>query len=158
MIRFERRTDGTHVSLSAAERALLIDLTRQFGAMLGADIEMDSAAARLFPQAYPDDPDAQAEYRRYTFDDLRAQKTANARRMRAWLEGREDTPLRPADEQAWLRCLTDLRLTLAERIGITEEHPWGPDDEPDPDVLPALQVYDWLGAAQEHLVVTVAGW
>ncbi|WP_066518041.1 DUF2017 family protein [Curtobacterium ammoniigenes] len=158
MIAFHREPDGMHVTASAAERALLVDLTGQLIAMLEGEIERDPLAERLFPVAYTDEPEAQAEYRRFTFDDLRAQKIANARRLHGQLDQEVIPPLQPEDEQAWLRCLTDLRLTLAERLEITGDEPWGVASEADPSLLPALQVYDWLGAAQESLVVAVAGW
>ncbi len=58
------------------------------------------------------------------------------------------------DEQAWLRCLTDLRLTIADRLGIvdsaTEERSYTADAG-----VGLRDVYDWLGYVQEHLVDTL---
>ncbi|MBK0296618.1 DUF2017 family protein, partial [Bacillus sp. S34] len=72
----------------------------------------------MFPDAYPDDVDASAEFRRWTEADLVAQKTTNASTVHAWLTGAREGAFEPGDEQAWLRCLTDLRLTIADRLGI----------------------------------------
>jgi hypothetical protein len=57
------------------------------------------------------------------------------------------------DVQAWLRCLTDLRLALAERLEITEEDQSAFDrvDEDDPKAG-MYAVYGWLGYLQETLV------
>jgi hypothetical protein len=59
----------------------------------------------------------------------------------------------PEDADAWLRSLTDLRLVLGERLGVTED--WEDrlealDDE-DP-MLGAYWLYDRLTMLQESLV------
>ncbi|WP_241972622.1 DUF2017 family protein [Cryobacterium cryoconiti] len=135
----------------------------------------DPALRRLLPDAYTDDPAAAAEFRRFTADDLLERKVRNARCVLASL-GEEpldeiaDEPgdaelsaaaaaeqpvtiaLDPDDVQSWLRTLTDLRLTLAERLEI------GPDGVPrlSDDEAPFLHdVYDWFGMVQESLVYAI---
>lgn len=54
---------------------------------------------------------------------------------------------------AWLRCLTDLRLALAERLEIGDEDMSAYErlDEDDPRAG-MYAVYSWLGYLQETLV------
>ena len=134
----------------------------------------DPALGRLLPDAYPDDAEASAEFRRFTAGDLLERKIGNARVLLASL-GEEpldeiaDEPALPLlddhfevppmpialDEpavQSWLRTLTNLRLTLAERLQIS------PDGEQhlDADEAPLLgSIYEWLGMVQESLVYAI---
>jgi hypothetical protein len=48
--------------------------------------------------------------------------------------------------QAWIRTLTDIRLTVAARLGIETDGDLGSDDP----VM--LDLYDWLGFVQGSLV------
>ena len=123
---------------------------------IGAATEapVDPALARLLPDAYREDPEAAAEFRRYTETGLREAKRAAARTALASLArpGRRHR-LGPDEAQAWLRALNDLRLTLGTRLGVTED--W---DEllaglPEDDARRyALAVYDHLTWLQESLV------
>ncbi len=94
----------------------------------------DPALARLFPDAYPDDPDATADFRRYTQPDL----TTNAGGVRPW-RSRLSTESRPAAGGARsgrggraARRANDLRLVLGTRleIAVDDQQPgegFGPD-------------------------------
>jgi hypothetical protein len=154
VIPFVRRADGVHLGLSSGERDLLASLTEQLRQVLGGDLSADPVTERMFPDAYPGDDEASAEFRKYTQSDLLTQKTTNASIVHDWLTGTRDGPLDAEDEQAWLRTLTDLRLTIADRLGIEDA-----DDEErsvETDAGVGLRdVYDWLGYVQEHLVVTL---
>jgi Domain of unknown function (DUF2017) len=114
----------------------------------------DSALARLFPNGYTDDPEASADFRRYTEPGLRDAKRTAARTALATLdEPAAKRVLTPEEAEAWLRALNDTRLVLGERLGITED--WdelveGLSDE-DPR-LPLFFVYDRLTYLQEMLV------
>ncbi|MBT2501830.1 DUF2017 family protein [Curtobacterium sp. ISL-83] len=156
MIPFTRRSDGIHLGMSSGERSVLTSLTEQLQQVLGGDLSSDPVSGRMFPDAYPDDVDASAEFRRWTESDLVTQKTTNASTVHEWLTGTRDGAFTPEDEQAWLRCLTDLRLTIADRLGIvdsaTEEASYGADAG-----VGLRDVYDWLGYVQEHLVTTLTG-
>jgi hypothetical protein len=154
VIPFVRRADGVHLGLSSGERGLLTSLTEQLRQVLDGDLSADPVTERMFPDAYPGDDEASAEFRKYTQSDLLTQKTTNATIVHEWLTGARDGSLDTEDEQAWLRTLTDLRLTIAARLGIEDA-----DDEErsvEADAGVGLRdVYDWLGYVQEHLVVTL---
>jgi hypothetical protein len=154
VIPFRRRRDGVHLGMTSGERSVLTSLTEQLQQVLAGDLTSDPVAARMFPDAYRGDADASAEFRRWTESDLVAQKTTNASIVHAWLTGARDGAFTAEDEQAWLRCLTDLRLTIADRLGIvdaaTEERSYTTDAG-----VGLRDVYDWLGYLQEHLVETL---
>ena len=52
-----------------------------------------------------------------------------------------------------MRCLTDLRLTLAARLGVTadDEEFWASLPEDD-ERLPVYEIYGWLGYLLESLL------
>ncbi len=132
--------------------ALARDLTEN------ADPPEDPVLRRLFPDAYPGDPEASADFRRFTQRELSDKKVAEALAVRAALQrtegGTHEVRIVADDADAWLRTLTSLRLAVAIRLGISDS-----DDadelsrlpEDDPRAFMA-SVYDWLGFAEETLV------
>jgi hypothetical protein len=129
----------------------------------------DPAVRRLFPDAYPEDPEASVDFRRYTIESSTDRKLQNVEELiaslvhgrdpeaiAATLAGADDVLVRlnPAQVQAWIRSLTDLRLTLAARLGIEED-----GDEPEPtdeDAAAIFDIYDWLGWVQDSLVTALS--
>jgi hypothetical protein len=121
----------------------------------------DPALARLFPDAYPDDPDATAEFRRYTQADLTAERRRRANVALETLDrikGGGRLSLIPVEAAAWLGALNDLRLVLGTRLEITSD-----DQEPGQDFGPSdprtayVPVYYYLGYLQETLVEALSG-
>jgi hypothetical protein len=125
----------------------------------------DPVLARLFPTAYPDDPEAAGDFRRFTEGTLRDGKAEAAVTV---IDGLEDAGLPPElteeglvidvelDEptaETWLRSFTDVRLALATRLEVEEgdEEYWATLDEEDPRGQ-AHDIYVWLGYLQESLV------
>jgi hypothetical protein len=154
VIAFRGKADGTvSAKLAAVEAAMLTDLAGQLIEILddrspGTD---DPAVLRLLPDAYPDDQEASSEFRRFTADGLAERKSANANAVIESLAdvaaGRTKTlRLDQPAIQAWLRSLTDLRLTIAARLGIETDDDRAASDDPLGDV------YDWLGYVQGTLV------
>ena len=123
----------------------------------------DPALARLLPDAYSDDPEASAEFRRFTAERLAEQKADNARVVIASLSGPAgevpddaravDVRLDAEQAQAWLRTLTDIRLALAAGLGIEQDGDEG--DVHDLESATRRAVYDWLAVVQEFLVHAV---
>jgi Domain of unknown function (DUF2017) len=114
----------------------------------------DPVLARLFPDAYGDDPEAAGDFRRYTEQGLRDGKVAAARTVLATLpdEGGR-IRLSAGDAEAWLRALNDVRLALGVLLEIKEDYERELADETPADPRSAyLQVYDWLTFLQETLV------
>jgi len=84
----------------------------------GSEPDQDPALARLLPSANREDPQVAAEFRRYTEGGLRARKRANARTAAAALAGAGPVLLGAEGAAALLTSLTDVRLVLAERLGL----------------------------------------
>ena len=152
-MRIEPEITGVLIELTATERRLLTTLLTQYDELVhdqldDTDLADDPALARLFPNAYPDDAEAAAEFRQYTRDGLVERKSANSGLIAAALtESSDDGRLTVErdDAEHWLPALTDLRLVLAERLGIHN------DDDPLPESELA-DVYQWLGELQWSLV------
>ena len=146
---FQHRRDGVHLGLAEHERELLRDLVAQLVSLLETHDDADPAVARLYPPGYDGDAEADAEFRRLTADDLTAGKIENAKALLASLHADRRAPLTHETLEAWLRSLTDLRLTLASRLGVTNE---GVPDPGDRNGVVLRDVYEWLGYVQESLV------
>jgi hypothetical protein len=136
------------------EAATLSILASQVNSLLEdrGSHEDDPAIVRLLPDAYPDDAEASAEFRRFTADDLAGRKASNARQIVADLAtaaGATSATTVKVDAQAaqaWVRSLTDIRLAMAARLGIETDDDLGSGD---PQLL---DLYDWLGFVQGSLV------
>jgi len=116
----------------------------------------DPALERLLPDAYREDDEAAAEFRRYTDQGLRDGKRAHAKALLSslgpYVRGRR-IPLEPGLASAWLGCLNDLRLVLGTRLEVTEETEL---DVPAGDPrAQALSLYGWLGWVQESLLAAL---
>jgi hypothetical protein len=114
----------------------------------------DPVLARLLPDAYPDDPAAAGEFRRYTESGLRSGKVAAARTVLDTLPEDGGRVRLSADEaQAWLRSLNDIRLALGVRLEVTEDRQAMLErtGEGGPQAA-GLWIYDWLTLLQETLV------
>jgi hypothetical protein len=127
------------------------------------DIEApdDAAVRRLLPDASRDDPGVSAEFRRLTEDDLRQLKTA---RLTALWDALTTGPVdgwrrgalvvRPDAGADLAATLTDLRLVLADRLGLDDDEASealyaeldhdAPDDEAELD--PRADVRRYLGS------------
>lgn len=147
---------GVLIEFTPTERQLLETLLAQYDELVhdqldDTDLADDPALARLFPNAYPDDEAAAAEFRTYTREGLVERKSANSGIISAALMAADDEgrlTVRSDDAERWLPALTDLRLVLAERLGIH-----GDDDRLPRSEL--AEVYVWLGELQWSLVAAL---
>ncbi|MEJ3405766.1 DUF2017 family protein [Rathayibacter sp. YIM 133350] len=140
------------------EAEVLADLSGQVEALLSDAVD-DSAFARLFPPAYRDDVAAAAEFERFERAGLAEGKVHAAQAVRAAAEAGEfgegdlvEVELAADEVWQWLTHLTDLRIVLADRLGIESDDT---EIEPDDEVLTLLPLYDWLGWLQGALVTAL---
>jgi hypothetical protein len=137
--RVKRRGAGRYeVKLRPSERVLMGDLVVQLREQLLASTD-DPSVRRLFPPAYPDDPERDAGYQVLTRDELLEHRLAALDTVEESLDGDEldDEGLR-----AWMSTLNSLRLVLGTRLDVDEELPALADDDP---LAPAYAVYEYLG-------------
>lgn len=145
--RVERRRGRIRVRLPASERELLARLAQELAARLGCDEDADDLR-RLFPLAYPESPDDEAEYQALVRTGLLESKRDALRVFEATIERSE---LSETELDAWLQVLNDLRLVLGTRLDVTEETFLHGVERDDPDA-PALAVYAYLSWLQEQVV------
>lgn len=133
--------------MPVAERDVLASLPLQLVEILDTPLDEDPAIARLFPDAYSAAEHAEhaAEFRRYMEDDLRD-------RHRLALEtlatGARSERIDHDELYAWMTALTQLRLVLGTRIGISEHT--------EPEDSPAGNLYGYLSWLQEQVVAALS--
>ncbi|WP_415856350.1 DUF2017 domain-containing protein [Sinomonas sp. G460-2] len=119
----------------------------------------DPALLRLLPNVSKDDDEETREFRRLTERSLREGKAGALRAASLGLESR-DVLLDDAGAEHWATALTDVRLVLAERLGIHSEQDaerihgvtdWSDVGDDDVDAYLAL-VYNFVTWLQTTLV------
>jgi hypothetical protein len=178
---FKRSGEVIKVRLSDYETAMLESLVDQLSELLAVDAtevadadpfvrwqaELDGGEpldrddpviTRLFPDVYPGDPVASAEFRRLTQG---KQRTDRQRQIEVVLSGLADSQaganpiqVRLIDFDDWLKTLTAVRLSLAVRLGIqtaedAEELAALPEDDPRAYIY---RVYEWVAYFTENLL------
>lgn len=183
---FYRSRKVLRLGLAPQEAALLISLIDSMTELLGPTTEPtgdpleqlqslgeqtappeDPALQRLFPDAYRDDDDAAADFRRYTEEGLRRLKAdrlvtsrmvlseaipaeADAGRVVGIDVSRDKIP-------ALLGALNDMRLVLGSRLDIVDDEQevtllWDPDDPRHQQ----FEIYQWLTWLQATLLDAIA--
>lgn len=121
----------------------------------------DPVLLRLLPSAYAD-PEAAADFRRYTEPTLRGKKKRSLLEVRGAVAiladaGRAGT-IADLDGEIWLMAINDLRLALSVRLEIHPESFDLFESLSDLDPQKAIYaVYFWLGWLQESLLSLLAG-
>lgn len=171
---FERRRGRIVAHLDPDERRLLASLAEQVVALIAppesadedplialvgldpdAALSDDPAVARLLPDAFRDDPESAAQFRRFTERGLRDGKVAHATVVGTALVSAQGASVDVPDDDvaAWLGFLNDARLSVGTRLGIHDDsraefEEMGPDDPR----FAMAQVYDWLTYLQDSLL------
>jgi hypothetical protein len=136
------------------------------GAFDPVEVSDDPILKRLFPDAYRDDEEAAGEFRRLTEGELRATKRAGLSRIVSDLSAQGKASRGGGvrvelDEDAaaeWLAALTDLRLALGTRIGVTEDMADERENLPvDSPRYAEIATYDWLSWLQDMMVRALIG-
>ncbi|VXC23171.1 DUF2017 domain-containing protein [Aeromicrobium sp. 9AM] len=130
----------------------------------------DPVLKRLLPDAYRDDEEGAGEFRRFTERSLTSVKVTNAEILiRSLVDGglvfgapdaeaEEPIEIELGDDevQAWLRALTDVRLSLAVRLGIEQDEDIYLVAQSEDEAIAAMsEIYDWLGYVQETLIAAL---
>jgi hypothetical protein len=160
MRRFRRISDDrVQMKLPHAEKALLASVIPQLRMVVEGDADVEHLRARMFPAAY-DDPDLEREFRQLVGDDLVNERLAAVDTTLATLNEGQTKPRQWVTEldgeqvQCWLSVLHDLRLVLAQIVGITTEADW--DRKVDGSRATDLVLWH-VGALQEELLGVLMG-
>ena len=149
--RIKRTRSGEFVvKLSDDERTLLRRLPAELAELLKTD---DPSLRRLFPPAYADEPDREAEYRRLMGDDLLASHSEALTVMEATIDSER---LAEVELMGWLRAINSLRLVLGTRLDVSEDMYDTAMDPEDPRAG-AFALYSYLGWLEEEVVEALAG-
>ncbi len=145
---FRRTRDGFAVELDPEIRVWVLGLAHQLSDLLDGDGE---ELTRLFPTAYPDDPERDAGYQILS----RHQLIDSRREAIALMEETVEKSVLTEDElSAWMGIVNDLRLVLGTRLDVSED-----DDEVDPDDpdAPLHLLYHQLGFLLGEIVDALTG-
>ncbi len=163
--RFNRRRDGRlDLTLEAPEAELLRALPDQLRELYQGDRD-DPARQRLFPRAYldPTEEEAETQWEDLVHPELLADRLAALEQLSGALDGAERARrdrvvvhIPVDDAPAWLSVLNDARLALGARLGVTEDTDLSRLDPADADAAPKA-AYAWLTYLEGELVETLLG-
>jgi hypothetical protein len=139
--------DGSFsLNLNEAERDTMTEFVGQLESLLTAGAD-DDRLRRLFPVAYHDNPDFDAEYQGYMRDELVQSRASSINTVREILISTE--PISESQLHAFMTVLNSLRLVLGTLLDIGEE-----DIEPEPDdpAFGQWELYSYLGWLLEWTV------
>ena len=153
-----RARDGlVMVTLRVDEAELLGLVLGEMERAIADGLLEDETRARLYPRAYldPTEEEAELEWEQLVHDDLTTARLAAFRTVRADLTagetGRDITIALDADrETQWLTALNDARLIMGTTLGVTEEDVLEFDSD-DPRSAWA-ELYQWMTYLQQELV------
>jgi hypothetical protein len=141
---FQPLGDGTfEVNLPTETRQGLLHMAEELAQFQTTD---SPETRRLFPTAYPDDPERDAGYQIFARDLLVEKRKAAVEVMRRTVEA---TTMSAEDLTAWMGILNDYRLVLGTMLDVSEDE--DPDLgglDPDDPATGARLLYHELG----HLV------
>jgi hypothetical protein len=140
------RKGGFLLRLPEGERELLLQLLGELRNLLklGPD---DPRLRRLYPAAYSDDEEKEAEYRRLTHDELSEGRIAALDLAEQTIAADE---LTPDQLTAWMHAVNSLRLVLGTMLDVNEDDPFAVDPE-DPNAREYM-LYGYLGLLLEEIV------
>ncbi|MDA8379983.1 MAG: DUF2017 family protein [Actinomycetota bacterium] len=142
--------DRYRIELSGPEQALLVGLCHQVTELVATG---DPAVRRLFPTAFPDDPERQREYAGLTRDFLEEHHRRSLATL-ATTTGKREVD---GDEMAaWLSAINDIRLVLGTHLDVTDGPGAGTRRASDDPQAPLDAAYNYLGWLQAHVIDAVA--
>jgi hypothetical protein len=147
------RASGGHydINLPAPERELLAHLLPQLREVIEGPT--DERSRRLFPTAYPDDPERDAEYQRFMRDELVTSRLAALDRFV------ETAKAKSVDEETlvgWMQSINSLRLVLGTLLDVSEDLDFDDVSENHPN-YPDYALYGYLSGLLDEIVSALSG-
>jgi len=139
---------GWQVTLDVEERALLLRLMVELRSLVEGPDD-NELLDRLFPHAYPDDDEKEAEYQRLMREELVASRVKALEAVSQLLESEPTTVLDEGQTIAFMQSVNAIRLVLGSLLGIDDDDS---ADEADGADSPEHQLYDFLSWLLEWTV------
>jgi hypothetical protein len=146
--RIKRTGSGFRLNLPDTERELLAHLVPQLRDLIANGPPGDERIRRLFPTAYPDDPEKDAEYQRYMREELVTSRLSALDTVERTVR---ETNVTEADLVAWMGAINGVRLVLGTMLDISEELDLGDVPEDDPNIG-GYTLYGYLSMLLEEIV------
>jgi hypothetical protein len=149
--RVRRTRKGVYkVDLPDDERDVLRQLLPQLRQLLDTDDPDDGRMRRLFPPAYAEEADveAEAEYQRFMREELLASRLSAIEAVEGSIEA---TELSEQELMSWMGSVNSLRLVLGTMLDVSEELDIVtlPDDMPD---VESYALYAYLSSLLGEIV------
>jgi hypothetical protein len=141
------------INLPEADRQTLTGFIDQLEQLLHADVQ-DPRLRRLFPVAYHDDPDRDAEYQGYMQEELQQSRLNSIAMTRDVLA--QEEPLTEAQLHGFMMIINNLRLVLGTLLDVDESADTDDIEESDP-LFGQAQLYGYLGWLLEWTVSAMTG-
>ncbi len=133
---------GWRINLDDEERNLLLRLMAELQALITGPDD-NELIRRLFPVAYPDDEEKEAEYQRLMREELVASRLAAIESVSRTIEPSNATSVLDEGETiAFMQSINAIRLVLGSMLGITDD---ASADAADGADSPEHHLYDFLG-------------
>jgi len=142
---------GWRITLDDEERNLLVRLIGELRALLTGP-EDNELLRRLFPVAYPEDEEKEAEYQRLMREELVASRLAAIESVSRTIDPAGDRARQLLDEGetiAFMQSINAIRLVLGSMLGITDDES---ADDADTADSPEHNLYDFLSWLLEWTV------
>lgn len=139
---------GWRIGLDTAERELLVRLMGELRALLTSGDDND-LVQRLFPAAYLDDEEKEAEYQRLMREELVASRLAAIESVTAVMQAPPHELLDEGQTIAFMQSINAVRMVLGTMLGIADDESADAADAAD---SPEHQLYDFLSWLLEWTV------
>lgn len=149
----EATADGWVITLDAEERSLLTRLMGELRALLTGPDDND-LILRLFPVAYPEDEEKEAEYQRLMREELVTSRLSAIDAVNAALDPERTEPLDEGETVAFMQSINAIRLVLGTMLDITDDE--SADDADDDGDSPEHHLYDFLSWLLEWTVQSLS--
>ena len=146
------RSGAIRVEIPAPEQELLRHVLPQLRELLTQG-SSDDRTRRLFPTAYAEDAEADAEYQGFMRNELLASRLAALETIEETLDAKQ---LTEPEAVAWLQSLNSIRLVLGSLLDVSEELDIDslPDDHPE---IEGFVLYGYLSLLLDELVNALSG-
>ena len=153
---FLPQRDGTfRLNVAPDVTDLIVHLSGELRDVLTQADAGDPALRRLFPAAYHNDAELDAEYQELMRGELTASRLTALGRVIDVFTG-PDKVLTRGDMELFLQTTNAIRLLLGTMLDVSEDDPDGSDDQDDPDAG-HHHLYAYLGWLLEAAVSALMG-